>query len=195
MTRRPPLCVWVCACECVCQYVSGNTVAQPCCTQLCCADPSAVCNSVFIIFSLYMIILILIDNIHCIFVIIYMHYQVSNHSLTELVWWFWFILFSELFCYKTKTWSQSTSVLANLKCLVWYSSQKHLYGLKQQHLTRGGEEAFCFLSLVPGGWWRLDIYCSILCTVTGHCTALGIFAEIYNIVSNVFFQCFPHNIW
>lgn len=50
-----------------------------------------------------------------------------------------------------------------------------------------------FLSFVPGGVWRLDISCSLLCTVTGHCTAR--FAEIYNIVSNIFFQCFPHNIW
>lgn len=42
------------------------------------------------------------------------------------------------------------------------------------------------------GWKFPAVY---LCTVTGHCTAIGIFAEIYNIVSDVFFQCFPHNIW
>lgn len=61
------------------------------------------------------------------------------------------------------------------------------------HVRRG----FCFCPFVPGGLWRWDIHSSILCTVTGHCTAVGIFTEIYHIVSNVFFQCFffPHHIW
>lgn len=35
---------------------------------------------------------------------------------------------------------------------------------------------------------------SLLCTVTGHCTATGLYAEIYDMVSKLFFQCFPHNI-
>lgn len=46
-------------------------------------------------FSLYLMILLLIVNIPCIFVIIYMHYHVSNHSLTELVWWFCFIVLKQ----------------------------------------------------------------------------------------------------
>lgn len=80
MTRYP---LRVFACVHVSVYASGRRVAQPCCT-----GPSAVCNSVFIILFLYMIILILIVSIPCIFVIIYMHYHMSAHSLTELVWWF-----------------------------------------------------------------------------------------------------------
>lgn len=53
---------WVCVSECVSVWVcvcvlTVTTVAQSCCTQLCGAASSAICDSVFIIFPLYMIIL------------------------------------------------------------------------------------------------------------------------------------------
>lgn len=130
------LCVSVCVCVCTSVY-NWSCSCTSCCTQLCCTDPSAVCNSVFIIFSLYMIILVLINNIHCIFGIIYMHYHMSNHSLTELFWWFWFVVFTELFhctipgCYAVQLW-----LIWNV-CLVWNPSQKCLYSPNQQHFMWG----------------------------------------------------------
>lgn len=62
--------------------VNGHRVAQSRCTRLCLADPSAVCNSVFIIFLLVYDNIDIV-NIPCIFVLIYMHYHVSNHSSTD----------------------------------------------------------------------------------------------------------------
>lgn len=37
--------------------------------------------------------------------------------------------------------------------------------------------------------WRLPAGCTASCTVTGHCTALGIFAEIYTTLFWIYFQC------
>lgn len=50
---------------------------------------------------------------------------------------------------------------------------------------------FCFFLNVPGEIWRLDICCSILCTVTGHCTASGILADCCKYT----FSMFPYDIW
>lgn len=120
-------------------------------------------------------------------------------SFTEHVWWFWFIVFSKLFWNKTITWQVMQLNFDNLYMFVGFEILVRnvcTAWSNQQHLTWGAEEVWIlFLSFVPGGLWRLDIYSSTLCTVTGHCTAKRIFAEIYNIVSNIFFQCFPHNIW
>lgn len=128
-------------------------------------------------FSLYMILLILIVNIPCIFDIIYMHY----HSLTELVWWFCFIVFSKLFCYWDRNMKFRRSLLT-----IWSVCFSNFRTISKPtpHVRSG----FCSLSFVRGGLWRLDIYCSILCTVTGHCTAIGIFAEIYKHCFNYIFS-------
>lgn len=37
--------------------------------------------------------------------------------------------------------------------------------------------------------WRLHTGCTASCTMTGHCTALGIFAEIYTTLFWIYFQC------
>lgn len=92
-------CVSVCVCVClrVCVCVRVCKWSQSCTIRLRCADPPAVYNSIFIIFLLVHDNINIV-NIPCIFVLIYMHYHVSNHSLTELfVWWFRFNVFSKLF--------------------------------------------------------------------------------------------------
>lgn len=191
MSSHDISCVF--ACVHVSVYVSNHGVAQSCCTQLCCADPSAVCNSIFIILFLCIIILILIVNIPCIFPIIYMLPHVKSH----LDWTCLVVLIQcisqAILLLTTVTWSSAVEFWRFETC-----SPNH-----QRH-TWGGADVwlfvwvffvlFCFFVFYSGKLWRLDIYCSILCTVTGHCTAIGS-AEIYNIVLNIFFQCFPHNIW
>lgn len=50
---------------------------------------------------------------------------------------------------------------------------------------------FCLLFLTNyEGWIFTAVYC-----VQWRVIVQLIFAEIYNIVLNIFFQCFPHNIW
>jgi len=137
-----------------------------------------------------MIILKLIVNISCISVIIYMHYHVSNHSFTELVWWFCFMIFRKLFCNMTVTWSYATQF--------W---QFEMFVLKFQLENVGQSKpttahvvqknsgiCFCILFLVDYEGWMFTAVCSVWWLVIVQ--LFGIFAEIYCIVSNLFFQCF-----
>lgn len=148
------------ACLCACMWVvcvSGHRVAQSCCTQLYWADLSAVCNSVFIILFLYMIILILIVNIPCIFAIIYMHYQRQITVWLNFVWWFWFIVFHKLFSSKIVTWSYTVQFLAiwnvGFFCCCFFKLQPEMF---LQPEPTGNLAFFCFcffvlLSCVPDG--------------------------------------------
>lgn len=143
------------ACVCVCVRMNfpvvteSHNLVSPSCVVL-------TVNGVFISFFLYM--KILIANIHCTFVIIYMHYH-GNYGLTEHVLWYLVKYFAI-----TRS-SETLGFVLQPVCKVNYP------------FVRGAAPPPFFLQVfVPGGV-KLDIYCSTLCTVTGHCTAVGLFAE------------------